>query len=70
MSQRLNGGGREQTSQVPDLHFKICKLGPTSAFFLLKTALEPAENTQMKGNTGYSIHVARLPHAEGPSKAL
>ena len=46
MSKKLNGGGRERASQVPDLHFKICNLGPKSAFFfypkppknLLKTA--------------------------------
>ena len=38
--------------------------------FLPKTAVEPAENGQMKGNSGYSIHAARLPRAEGPSRAL
>ena len=70
MSQKLNGGGRERASQVLDLHFKICNLGPKSAFFLPKTTLEPAENNQMKGNGGYSTHAARLPRAEGPSRAL
>ena len=71
MSQKLNGGGGEQASQVPDLHFKICNLGPKPAFFFLpKTALEPAKNGQMKGNSGYSTHAARLPCAEGPSRAL
>ena len=70
MSQKLNGGGRERALQVPDLHFKICNLGPKSAFFLPKTALEPAENGQEKGNSGYSTHAARLPCAEGPSRAL
>ena len=40
------------------------------SLFLPKTALEPAENGQMKGNGGYSTHAARLPHAEGPSMAL
>ena len=67
MSQKLNGGGRERASQVPDLRFKICNLGPKSAFFLPKTALEPAENGQMKGNSGYSTRAARLPCAGGPS---
>ena len=38
--------------------------------FLLKTATEPVENGQMKGNSGYSTHAARLPRAEGPSRAL
>ena len=35
-----------------------------------KTALERAENGQMKGNSGYTTHAARLPCAEGPSRAL
>ena len=69
MSQKLNGGGRERASQVPDLHFNTCNLGAKSAFFLPKT-LEPTENSQMKGNSGYSTHAARLPRAEGPSRAL
>ena len=38
--------------------------------FLPKTALEPDENGQMKGNSGYSTHAARYPRAEGPSRAL
>ena len=38
--------------------------------FLPKTALEPAKNSQMKGNSGYPTHAARLPCAEGPSTAL
>ena len=28
----VNGGVREWASQVPDLHFKICNLGPKSTF--------------------------------------
>ena len=40
------------------------------SLFLPKTALEPAENGQMKGNIGYSTHAARLPRAEGPPRAL
>ena len=39
MSQKLNGGGRERASQVPDFHFKICHLGPKSAFFCPKPLL-------------------------------
>ena len=38
--------------------------------FLPKTALEPTKNGQMKGNSGYSTHAARLPRAEGPFRAL
>ena len=71
MSQKLNSGGREWASQVPDLHIKICNLGPKAAFFFPKTALEPAENGQMKGNSGYFTHAApMLPHAKEPSRAL
>ena len=40
------------------------------SLFLLKTALEPAENGQVKGNSGYSTHEARLPLAKVPSRAL
>ena len=40
------------------------------SLFLPKTTLELAENSQMKGNSGYSTHVAGLPRAEGPSRAL
>ena len=70
MSHKLNGGGRERASQVPDLYFKICNLGPKSAFFLPKTTLETDKNGQMKGNGGYSTHAARLPRAKGPSRAF
>ena len=71
MSKKLNGGGRERALQVPDLQVKICNLGPKSAFFFVpKTTLEPAENVQMKGNSGYSTHTARLPCVLGPSRAL
>ena len=67
MSWKLNGGGREQASQVPDLHFKICNLGPKSAFFGPKPPWNLLKNGQMKGNSGYSAHAAQLPRAEGPS---
>ena len=40
------------------------------SLFLPKTTLEPAENGQMKGNSGYSTYAARLPHAAWPSRAL
>ena len=70
MSPKLNGGGWERASHVPDLRFKICNLGPKSSLLLPKTALEPAENGQMNGNSGYCTHAARLSRAEGPSRAL
>ena len=40
------------------------------SLFLPKTTLEPTKNNQMKGNSGYCKHAARLPRAEGPSRAL
>ena len=40
------------------------------SLFLRKTALERAENGQMKGNSGYSTHAARLPRAEWLSRVL
>ena len=64
------GGSRERTSQEPDLHFKICNLEPNSAFCLPKTALELGQNGQMKGNSGWSTHAARLPPAKTLSRAL
>ena len=66
MSQKLNGGGRERASQVPDLHFKICNLGPNTAFVCPKTRLEPAENSQMKGNMATLHMQLDLPVPKGP----
>ena len=40
------------------------------SLFLPKTALEPAKNGQMKGNSGYSTHAAKLPCAKGYSGAF
>ena len=40
------------------------------SLFLPKPALKLVENGQMKGNSGYSTHAARLARAEGPSRAL
>ena len=40
------------------------------ALFLPKSALDLAENGQMRRNSGYSKHATRLPCAEGPSGAL
>ena len=50
--------------------FQNLQFRPKISLFLPKTTLEPAENGQMKGNSGYSTHAARLPCAEGPSRAL
>ena len=65
MSQKLNDGGRERVSPFQNLQFRA-----KISLFLPKTPLELAKNGQMKGNGGYSTHAARLPHAEGPSRAL
>ena len=40
------------------------------SLFLPQTALEPAQNGQLKGNSGYPTHAARLHRAEVPSRAL
>ena len=56
--------------QVPDVHFKNLQFRAKISLFLPKTALERAKNGKMKGNSGYSTHAARLPRAEGPSRAL
>ena len=37
-----------------------------SILFLPKTTLDSAKNGEMKGDSGYSTHVARLPRAKGP----
>ena len=58
MSKKLNGGGREQLSQVADLTFKNCNLGPKTAIFWAKTALEPIQNGQTKGKGGYTLCAA------------
>ena len=50
--------------------FQNPQFGAKISLFLPKTALEPAKNGQMKGNSGYSTHAARLPYAEGTSRAL
>ena len=47
----------------PNLQFRA-----KISLFLPKSALEPAEKGQMKGNSGYSTHAARLLLAEGPSR--
>ena len=51
-------------SPFQNMQFRA-KMGP----FLPKTTLQPAETGQMKGNSGYCTHAARLPHAKGPSRA-
>ena len=61
--------GTSVTSTGPAFQ-KLQVRAKISLFFLPKTALEPAGNGQMKGNSGYSTHAARLPRAEGPSRAL
>ena len=49
--------------QNPQFRAKISLILP-------KTTLGPAENSEMKGNSGCSSRAARLPCAEGPSRAL
>ena len=46
--------------------FQNLQFRPKISLFSLKTALEPAESGQMKGNSGYSTHAAGLPRAKRP----
>ena len=62
---RLGTGVASAGPPFQNLQFRA-KIG----LFLPQTARKPDENGQMKGNSGYSTHVARLPRAEGPSRAL
>ena len=62
---RLGTGVASAGSPFPNLRFRA-----KISLFLPKTALEHAENSQMRGTSGYSTHAARLPHAKGPSRAL
>ena len=48
MSQKLNGGGREELSQVADLGFKNCNLGPKKAIFGPKQAENPFKTAKQK----------------------
>ena len=50
--------------------FQNLQFGAKISLFLRKTALEPAENGQKKGNSGDSTHAARLRRGKGPSRAL
>ena len=70
MSQKLNGGGQERASQVLDGYFQICNLGPKSASVSPKTALQPAKNGQMKGNSGYSTHALGRAHVKRPPNSI
>ena len=70
MSQKINGGGQERASQVLGGHFQMCNLGPKSAPVSPKTALQPAKNGQMKGNSGYSTHAVRLPRVKRPPNSI
>ena len=58
MSQKLNGGGREQLLQVADLGFKNCKFRAKKSHFWTQTALEPIQNGQTKGKGGYTPRAA------------
>ena len=60
--------GTGVASAVPP--FQNLQFRAKISLFLPKTTLEPIENNQMKGNSGYSTHATRLPRAEGPSRAL
>ena len=66
-SQRWRPGTGVASAGPP---FQNLQFRAKSSLFLRKTALEPAENGQIKGNSGYSTRAPRLPRAKGPSRAL
>ena len=62
--QRSRPGTVVASAQPP---FQKVQFRAKMSLSLPKPALEPPKNGQMKGNSGYSIHVARLSRAEVPS---
>ena len=56
MSKKLNGGGREQLSQVADLGFKNCNLGPKTAIFGPKQPQNPFKTAKRRERVG-TLHV-------------
>ena len=56
MSQKLNGGGREQLSQAPDLSFKNCNLGPKTAIFGPKQPWNTFKTAKRRETVG-TLHV-------------
>ena len=56
LSKKLNGGGRERDSQVADLSFKICGLGPKTAIFGLKKPWNTFKTAKRRETVG-TLHV-------------
>ena len=56
MSKKLNSGGRERDSQVADLSFKNCNLGPKTAIFGPKKPWNTF-NTAKQRETVATLHV-------------
>ena len=56
MSQKLNSGGRERLSQVADLSFKNCNLGPKTAIFGPKQSWNPFKTAKERESVG-TLHV-------------
>ena len=61
---------RPGTGVVGGPPFQNLQFRAKISLFLPKTALEPVESGQMKGNSDYATHAARLLRAKGPSRAL
>ena len=56
MSQKLNGGSQEKPSQVADLGFKFCNLGPKTAIFGTKQPWNPVKTAKQRERVG-ALHV-------------
>ena len=66
MSQKLNGGGRERDSQVADLSFKNCSLGPKTAIFRPKQAYNPFKTAKRRERVGALYVRLHFPMSTSP----
>ena len=56
LSEKLNGGSRERDSQVADLSFKSCSLGPKTAIFGPKKPWNTFKTAKRRETVG-TLHV-------------
>ena len=66
LSKKLNGGGRERDSQVADLGFKNCSLGPKIAIFGPKKPWKLVKTTNRRGTVGTLRARLDLPVSTSP----
>ena len=66
MSQKLNGGGRERVSQVADLSFKNCNLGPKTAIFGPKKPRNTFKTAKQRETVGTLLVLLDFPVSTSP----